>query len=216
MENLKEIKEFRTSPELVEKLYEHSIKKEFKAGKIIVNEEAYVRAIPIITAGRLKVMRNDENGKGILLYYLQPGESCIMAFLSGLYREKSKVMTEVEKDAEILFLPIEKVTLFLKEYPEWVKYITRLYHRRFEELLETVNALAFHKVDERLLSLLQKKAEVSKSNTIQSTHGQLADELGTARVVVSRLLKKLEALGIVRLGRNKIELLANGEEDFRL
>lgn len=124
-----------------------------------------------------------------------------------MHNETSKVKAEVEEDADILFLPIDKVSLFIKEYPQWLDYIFRLYHKRFEELLEIVNAIAFKRVDERLLNLLNKKAELTNNNTIAITHEQLANELGTARVVISRLLKQLEDQGTVQLGRNKIILM---------
>lgn len=130
-----------------------------------------------------------------------------MSFLGGMHNEASKVRAEVEEDAQILFLPIDKVLLFIKEYPEWLDYIFRLYHKRFEELLDVVNAMAFKKVDERLLHLLNKKVELTGSKTISITHEQLANELATARVVVSRLLKQLENNGMVELGRNKITIL---------
>lgn len=130
-----------------------------------------------------------------------------MSFLGGLHNDTSKVRAEVEEDAEILFLPVDKVSLFIKEYPQWLDYIFRLYHKRFEELLEVVNAIAFKKVDERLLDLLKKKSSLAVSKTIQTTHEQLANELGTARAVVSRLLKQLEENGTVKLGRNKITLM---------
>ncbi len=207
MEELQEIAEFKTSPELVEKLQQYSIKKTYEAGDIILNENAHIRSIPIVTKGTLKVIRTEEDGREILLYYIRAGESCIMSFLGGLHNETSKVKAEVEEDAEILFLPIEKVSLFIKEYPEWLDYIFRLYHKRFEELLEIVNAIAFKKVDERMLALLNKKAELTGSKTLSITHEQLANELGTARVVVSRLLKQLEEIGKVKLGRNKITLV---------
>ncbi len=207
MEDLQRVAEFRSSPELVEKLHKYSIQKEYKAGSVILNENASIRSIPIVTKGTLRVIRTEEDGREILLYYIKAGESCIMSFLGGLHNEKSKVKAEVEDDAEILFLPIEKVSLFIKEHPQWLDYVFRLYHKRFEELLDIVNAIAFKKVDERLLSLLKKKSELTRSNTIQITHEQLANELGTARVVVSRLLKQLEENGIVRLGRNKIMLI---------
>ncbi len=125
----------------------------------------------------------------------------------GLHHETSKVKAIVEEDAEILFLPMEKVRLFIKEYPEWLDYIFRLYHKRFEELLEVVNAVAFKKVDERLLNSLKRKSEILQSRTLNVTHEQLAIELGTARAVVSRLLKQMEEEGIVKLGRNKIRLV---------
>lgn len=207
MNDLKQIEEFKSSPELVEKLYAHSLQKNYKAGSIILSENAAIRAIPIITKGILKVMRTDEEGKEILLYYIKAGESCIMSFLGGLHNETSKVRAEVEEDAEILFLPVEKVTLFIKEHPQWLDYIFRLYHKRFEELLEVINAIAFKKVDERLLALLKKLTELTHSRSISITHEQLANKLGTARVVVSRLLKQLEEEGAVQLGRNKITLL---------
>lgn len=206
MENLNEISEFKSSPELVEQLYKFSSRKDYRAGSIILNENSNIRAIPIVAKGVLKVIRTEEDGREILLYYIRAGESCIMSFLGGLHNETSKVKAEVEEDAEILFLPLDKVSLFIKEYPEWLDYIFRLYHKRFEELLEIVNAIAFKKVDERLLSLLKKKSELISSNTIHITHEQLANELGTARVVVSRLLKQLEENKAVVLGRNKITL----------
>lgn len=207
MESLEQIAAFKSSPELIDKLHKYSIQKNYKAGSVILNENASIRSIPIVTKGVLKVIRTEADGREILLYYIQAGESCIMSFLGGLHQETSKVRAEVEEDAEILFLPINKVSLFIKEHPEWLDYIFRLYHKRFEELLEIINAIAFKKVDERLLNLLRKKAELTQSATISITHEQLANELGTARVVVSRLLKQLEENGVVQLGRNKIRLL---------
>jgi CRP/FNR family transcriptional regulator len=207
MQDLEQITEFKTSPELIEKLQQNSIRKEYKAGSVILNENTHIRAIPIVTKGTLKVIRSEEDGREILLYYIKAGESCIMSFLGGLHNETSKVKAEVEEDAEILFLPIEKVSLFIKEYPQWLDYIFRLYHKRFEELLEIINAIAFKKIDERLLTLLHKKQDLSENKILNITHEQLANELGTARVVVSRLLKALEATGKVKLGRNKIILV---------
>ncbi len=207
MNPLQEISEFKTSPELIAKLYEFGIQKNYAAGSIILNENAHIRSIPIVTKGVMKVIRLEDDGREILLYYIKAGESCIMSFLGGLHNETSKVKAEVEEDAEILFLPMEKVSLFIKDYPQWLDYIFRLYHKRFEELLEIVNAIAFKKVDERLLNLLHKKVEMTHSKTLAITHEQLANELGTARVVVSRLLKQLEETGQLQLGRNKIQLL---------
>jgi len=199
--------EFRVSKDLKAKLVEYSIVKTYQAGEIILNENAHIRSIPIVNRGAIRVMRTEKDGREILLYYIKAGESCIMSFLGGLHNETSKVRAEVEEDAEILFLPIEKVSSLMREYPEWLDYIFKLYHKRFEELLEVINAVAFKKVDERLLLLLNKKAELLGNKTIVVTHEQLANELGTARVVVSRLLKQLELNGVVKLGRNKVTLL---------
>lgn len=207
MEKLENITEFKSSPELIAKLYKYGISKQYDAGTILMDENSYIRSIPIVIRGSMKVIRTEEDGREILLYYIKAGESCIMSFLGGLHNETSKVKAEIEEDAEILFLPMDKVSLFIKEYPQWLDYIFRLYHKRFEELLDIVNAIAFKKVDERLLKLLRTKAELNQTKIILTTHEQLANELGTARVVVSRLLKQLEENGAVILGRNKIELL---------
>lgn len=201
--------EFTSSPELVEKLYRYGVTKTYNEGDIILDENSSIRSIPIVMKGMMKVIRTEEDGREILLYYIKAGESCIMSFLGGMHNEKSIVKAEVEEDTEILFLPVDKVSLFIKEYPEWLDYIFRLYHKRFEELLDIINAIAFKKVDERLLNLLHKKSEILNSKTIVITHEQLANELGTARVVVSRLLKQLEDSGKLQLGRNKIVILAD-------
>lgn len=207
MQALEDLVAFNSSPELVEKLYQYSTLKNYPAGSIILNENASIRAIPIVAKGTLKVMRTEEDGREILLYYIKAGESCIMSFLGGMHNDTSKVKAEVEEDAEILFLPMDKVNEFIKEYPQWLDYIFRLYHKRFEELLEIINAIAFKKADERLLTLLNKKTALTGSKTLHITHEQLANELGTARVVVSRLLKQLEDTATLKLGRNKITLM---------
>ncbi|WP_250630915.1 Crp/Fnr family transcriptional regulator [Rhodoflexus caldus] len=198
---------FKSSPALTAKLYEYSKIKHYKAGDVILSENSYIKAIPIVAEGSIRVIRTEEDGREILLYYIKAGESCIMSFLGGIHNEKSKVRAEVEEDAEILFLPLDKVMSLMKEFPQWLDYIFRLYHKRFEELLEIINEIAFHKVDERLLSLLNRKVALTGSKTLNVSHEQLANELGTARVVVSRLLKKLEENGTVQLGRNKITVL---------
>ncbi|KQK26135.1 Crp/Fnr family transcriptional regulator [Chryseobacterium aquaticum] len=206
MENSVLSSEFKSSSDLVEKLYQNGFIKKYQQGDIILDENASIRAIPIVMKGMMKVIRTEEDGREILLYYIKAGESCIMSFLGGIHDEKSILKAEIEEESEILFLPVEKASLFMKDYPEWVDYIFRLYHKRFEELLDIINAIAFKKVDERLLQLLEKKSEISQSKTIVTTHEQLANELGTARVVVSRLLKQLEDAGKLKLGRNKIVL----------
>ena len=162
MESLDNIVQFQTSPELIEKLHEHGVQKSYAAGDIILNDSANIRAIPIVIDGSAKVMRTDSDDREILLYYLKPGESCIMSFLGGMHHEVSKVKVIADEDTEILFLPIEKVSLFLKEFPEWLDYVFMLYNKRFEELLEVVNAVAFKKMDERLLNFIKKKCEHTK------------------------------------------------------
>ncbi|SFE50324.1 Crp/Fnr family transcriptional regulator [Thermoflexibacter ruber] len=199
--------EFNTSPAIKEKLLAYGRVRTFKEGDTILRENAYIKSIPIVVKGSIKVIRTDEDGREILLYYIKAGESCIMSFLGAMHDDTSKIKAVAEEDCEILFIPNDKVSLLLKEYPEWLDYIFRLYHKRFEELLEVVNEIAFKKMDERLLNFIQKKCELTQNKTLSMTHEQLANELGTARVVVSRLLKQMEDEGLVKLGRNKITLL---------
>lgn len=204
---MNDLVEFKSTPEIREKLKKYGITKKFSEDDIILNENAYIKAIPIVINGSIKVMRTDEDGREILLYYIRPGESCIMSFLGGIHNDTSKVIAIAEEPTEILFIPIDKVNELIREYPEWLDYIFRLYHRRFEELLEVVNAVAFKKMDERLLAFIKKKSEMTNNKVINVTHEQLANELGTVRVVISRLLKQIEEEGLVELGRNKITLV---------
>jgi CRP/FNR family transcriptional regulator len=198
---------FQLSKSINEKLDDFGMIKTFKEGEIILNENAYIRSIPIVKKGSLRVMRTDDEGREILLYYIKPGETCIMSFLGGIHDDTSKIKAVAEEETEILLIPVDKISLLIREYPEWLDYIFKLYHKRFEELLEMVNAIAFKKVDERILKSLREKRKLTGSSEIVITHQQLADELGTARVVVSRLLKQMETEGMVKLSRNKILLM---------
>lgn len=192
---------------LKEEVSQYGQLKKFPAGSVIQQEDSYIKAIPLVLNGSLKVMRTDPQGHEILLYYITPGESCIMSFLGGIHNETSKVKAIVEEDAEVLFIPVEKASEWVKKFPEWSDFIFRLYHKRFEELLSAVNAIAFQKLDTRLLQLLKQKSELYQSKEIKITHQQLADELGTAREAVSRVMKQMENEGLVKQARNKITLM---------
>lgn len=181
--------------------------KVFPAGSVILDFNAYINYIPLVISGSIKVTRTDEDGREILLYYLTPGESCISSILSGLTQGTSKVKAVVEEEAEILMVSLQQAKDWLKKYPEWTDFIFGLYQRRFEDLLGVVNAVAFQKVDARLMHLLNQKAQLYKSKTLSVTHQQLADELGITREAVSRVLKQIETDGQIQLSRNKITLL---------
>jgi CRP/FNR family transcriptional regulator len=193
-------------PILDEALQVNSQYKKLPAETVLVQSNSYIRAIPLVLSGSMRVMREDEEGREILLYYIKPGESCIMSFLAGIHEDTSKVRLIVEEDAEVLMLPIEKANEWIRIYPEWTDFIFKLYHKRFEELLNVVNAVAFQKLDDRIVELLKKKAHIYQSNEFNITHQQLAEELGTTREVVSRLLKQMEKQQLISLSRNKIIL----------
>lgn len=206
MENLQQIPAFKSSPELIKKLYENSIKKSYKAGSVILKENAYTLSIPVVTKGILKIVRRENEDKAILLYYVKKGETCILPFWGSIYNITSSLRVEAEEDSEIYFLPIQKARLFIKEHPQWLDYILLLFIKHYEDLINVVD-YAYKKTDERLLYLLKNKAEVSRSRVIPITHKQLAYELLTSRVVISRLLKQLEEKGVLKLNRNQITLI---------
>ncbi|OJW14467.1 Crp/Fnr family transcriptional regulator [Mucilaginibacter sp. 44-25] len=189
-----------------EELRANSQLKTLPAETVMMQSNSYIRSIPVVLSGSMRVMREDEDGREILLYYIKPGESCIMSFLAGIHEDTSKVKLVVEEDSEVLMLPIAKASEWIKIYPEWADFIFKLYHKRFEELLDVINAVAFQKLDDRIVTLLKRKASVYGSNEFSITHQQLAEELGTTREVVSRLLKQMEKQELIMLSRNKITL----------
>ncbi len=181
--------------------------KTFPSGTVILNLNSYISSIPIILSGSIKVIRTDEEGKEILLYYIKPGESCIMSFLAGINNDTSKIKAIVEEDSEILLIPINKAKQWIREFPEWTDFIFNLYQKRFEELLDVVNSVAFQKADIRLLNLLNQKSSLYKSRELKITHQQLADESGLSREAVSRILKQMEKENLISLKRNKIIIM---------
>lgn len=200
--------EFSISTTLLEKLKKEGSIKTFSADTVLIDENDYIKFVPIVLNGSLKVFKLDEDGREMLLYYIKPGESCVMSFLGATCNGTSKIKAVVEEEAEVLVLPVHKATELIRENPQWIQFIFELYNRRFEELLSVVNAIAFQKVDVRLYELLKTKVKMLKTDELNMTHQQIADELGTAREVVSRLLKQLERDKKISLGRNKIKILA--------
>ncbi|MFN8360678.1 MAG: Crp/Fnr family transcriptional regulator [Candidatus Kapaibacterium sp.] len=194
-------------PLLNEAAYASGHVKSFPAETVILDINSYIHSIPIVIKGSIKVVRTDEEGREILLYYIKPGESCIMSFLAGIHHDTSKIKAIVEEDVELLLIPVQKASEWIREYPEWSDFMFMLYQKRFEELLGVVNALAFQKLDSRLLQLLRQKTALYQSKDVAITHQQLADELGVSREAVSRVLKIMEHEELITLSRNKIILL---------
>ncbi|ASU35525.1 Crp/Fnr family transcriptional regulator [Mucilaginibacter xinganensis] len=181
----------------------------FKEGDIIMDYGKYIRMMPIVIKGTLKVLKKDENGKELLLYYLSSSESCSMAYSCCLEAKKSEVKAIAEEDVELVAIPHTKLDEWLCKYPGWKNYIMRSFNERFLELLKSIESIAFHKLDDRLIAYLKEKKRLSGSNLIKVSHYLIADELATSRVVVSRLLKQLENDGKILLYRNEIKLLSD-------
>ncbi len=194
-------------PDLLNEMQEFGEVKYFKEGDIILDYGKYVRMMPIIIKGTVKVYRKDDIGNELLLYYLSSNESCSMAYSCCLVAKKSEIKAIAEDDVELLAIPHNKLDEWICKYPGWKNYIMRSFNERFLELLKSIESIAFHKLDERLIGYLKEKKRLSGSNVIKASHYLIADELATSRVVVSRLLKQLENAGKILMYRNEIKLL---------
>lgn len=197
---------FFTEPILQKTIEENGTIVEVEAGTPILNEGSYVKTIPILLKGLVKVIKEEE-GKEILLYYIYPLESCIVSIHCGINQLKSSVNAIAEEDSIALLLPSHLVEKLQRDFLSFNKFVMNLYQKRFYDVLDAFNALAFQSLDNRLLSYLAVKAEALNSSKIQMTHQDLGDELGTARETISRMLKKLEVEEKVKLHRGWIEVI---------
>ena len=198
-------------PELLKEMQQFGVIQQFKEGDLIIDYGKYIRMMPVILNGTIKVYRLDEEGNEILLYYLSSNESCSMAYSCCIEAKKSEVKAIAEEDVELIAIPHVKLDEWLCKYPSWKNYIMRSFNERFIELLKSIESIAFHKLDERLIEYLKEKQRISGSAVIKTSHNLIADELATSRVVISRLLKQLENSKKIILYRNEIKLLPSFE-----
>lgn len=196
-----------SEPELQSELLEHASLKSVPAGTVLMEIGAHIHMIPIVLEGSIKVLRQDDEGKEILLYYLMENETCAMTLTCCMHTSVSGVRAVAESDLSFLAIPHHKMESWMWRFQSWKAFVMRSYQARFDELLRTIDQIAFSKMDERLWQYLLDKVEVSGNKEISVTHLQIAQELGTSREVVSRLLKQLERMERVRLGRNLVEVL---------
>ncbi len=196
-----------TDPTLLRKLADENDVRILPAGEVVLNFQAYIKSIPVVLRGHIKVVGEDDQGNEILLYYIKPGESCVMAILGAMTGTASKIKAVTIEETEIIFIRPEKAAKLIKEYPAWAEYIFLLYQSRFEELLQVVTNVSFKKTDDRIVDLLREKAKIFGSKVIDITHQQIAEEIGSTREVVTRILKKLEQEDVLRTGRGKIRMV---------
>jgi len=194
---------------LIEEIISEGKVMNFKEGDIIMDYGKRVKFMPLILSGSVRVMRRDEEDREILLYYLSSNESCAMAYACCMEDKKSEVKAIAEENVEIIAIPHEKLDEWLVKYPSWKSYIFNSFTQRFNELLKSLESIAFHKLDERLIKYLKKKVKLSGKTSIPLSHNQIAEEMGTSRVVISRLLKQLENEKKLVLYRNEIKLLSS-------
>lgn len=192
--------------ELLNEINQVGTFKEVPEGDKLIEIGQYVRSMPLLVSGAVKILREDNDGDELLLYFLEKGDTCAMTLTCCLGQTKSEIRAIAETDAKLIMIPIEKMEEWSAKYKSWRNFVFESYHNRLNELLETIDSIAFLKMDERLLKYLNEKARISNDNIINNTHQEIAYELHTSRVVISRLLKKLENLGKVELHRNHIVL----------
>ena len=193
-------------PDLLDEVIAHSKFQEIPKGTEILHEGQYIKVIPLVIDGAIKVFTRFKE-KELLLYYIRPDESCIMSFAASMKNEPSKVFAITEVDTQAILLPISKIEKWFNNYPKFNSLFFRLYNERYIDMLETINHLLFNKLDQRVLTHLQGKEEISGRILIKTTHKQIANELGTAREVISRVIKKLEKEDKLIQHSDGIELL---------
>lgn len=193
-------------PDLLAELENHADIQEVPANTVLLRDGQYVKVIPIVLRGLIKVFVSFEE-KELLLYYIQPGESCIMSFSASLKNEPSRIVAITEEDSVVLLLPVDKVGQWVKQFPGINQLFYQQYNLRYAELLDTINHLLFGRLDTRLFNYLVEKARLRGEKVLALKHKQIAAELGTAREVVTRVIKRLEQEGKVKQVEGGIEIL---------
>lgn len=193
--------------ELLEDIAKFGHLKHVKAGEDLIRPGQYIKAMPLLLEGVIKVMREDENGFELLLYFLEKGETCAMTLSCCTGSAMSEIKATAETESTLLMIPIEKMEEWLGKYKSWRNFIFDSYHERLMEVLQTIDNIAFKKMDERLLDYLKEKSKYYNDSEIKVTHQDIAYDLHTSRVVISRLLKQLEKAKRIKLNRNSITLI---------
>ena len=194
------------NPELVSRIEKESILKQIPKNTQILREGQFIKVIPIVLNGLIKVYTRYED-RELLLYYIRPDESCIMSFSASIKNEPSQVFAETEEDTMALLLPVAKVSTWIEQFPDINTLFFQQYKQRYSELLDTIHHVLFNKMDSRLYDHLKTKATVRKENPLKISHQQIANELGTVREVISRVIKKLENEGLVKQHSYGIEIM---------
>ncbi len=167
----------------------------------------YIRMLPLVLNGTIKISRLSDDGSELFLYYLSRGESCTMTFSCCMHDKQSEIRAVAEEDTTILALPHQRLDQWMMNYKSWKNFVMTAYDDRMNELIKTIDQITFHQLDKRLLDYVNKRAAIHQDQSILTTHQEIADDLNVSREAISRLLKGLERQGKLRLGRNQITLV---------
>ncbi|QAA81118.1 Crp/Fnr family transcriptional regulator [Aequorivita sp. H23M31] len=193
---------------LINEINEVGILKHAKEGYKLIEIGDYLRSMPLLVSGAIKIIREDGDGDELLLYFLEPGDTCAMTLTCCLGQKRSEIRAIAELDTTLIMIPVQKMEEWMGKYRSWRNFVLASYHSRLMEMLDTIDSIAFMNMDERLVKYLRDKQKIGGEPVINSTHQEIAYELHTSRVVVSRLLKKLESLGKIKLNRNSIDIIS--------
>lgn len=194
--------------ELKDELINNSEILQFKEGDQLMRTGQYFKSTMLLVEGLVKVYREDDEGNEFFMYYLEPGNACALSMVCAIKQETSQIMAKAVKDTEVIAIPLKYMDQWMAKYKTWYHFVLETYRARFEEILLTLDHIAFRAMDERLEFYLKRHRDTLKSNTIEINHQQIADELNSSREVISRLLKKMEQLGKLKLNRNSIEIIS--------
>lgn len=194
-------------PELISEISENGNVVEFKAGEVILEINHYIKSIILLVEGSVKIIREDEEGNELFLYYLNGASTCAMALTCCLNDMKSHIRAIAEEDCTVVTVPIKFLDQWMDKYSSWKAFVFQTYNLRFNELLHTIDSIAFMKMDERLYKYLTDKVRATGKKELRVTHQEIAYELNTSREVISRLLKQLEKHDKISLSRNRIDFL---------
>jgi CRP/FNR family transcriptional regulator len=194
-------------PELIDEITEIGAVKTLKAREIIIEYGQELRHIPFLIEGALKIMRQNENGDELLLYFLEEGDTCAMSLSCCMRQKQSEIQAIAERDSTLLLIPIENLGEWMGKYEGWRSFVFESYINRFNEMLESIDSLAFNNMHDRLFKYLKNKVMIDKSTTLEITHQEIALDMNSSRVVISRLLKSLENEKKIQIFRNRIEVL---------
>ena len=191
----------------MKEISEVGVVKDIPEGFQLIDIGDYIKSMPLLLKGAIKILREDDNGDELILYFLEQGDTCAMTMSCCMGQSKSEIRAIAETDASIMMIPVEKMSEWMGKYKSWQSFILKSYHDRMMELLEAIDTIAFLNMDKRLFKYLKDKAMVNHSDVITVTHQLIAQDLHTSRVVISRLLKTLENEGKISLHRNSIKII---------
>jgi CRP/FNR family transcriptional regulator len=193
--------------QLIDEIAATSTLREFKEGDVLMDFGDYIQKMPLLLSGAIKIFREDFDEGELLLYFLERGDTCAMTMACCLGETKSEIKAVAENSGEVVMIPVQKMEEWMGKYKSWRNYVFTSYNNRLKEMLTAIDNLAFMNMNERLLNYLFEKAKVNNSREVMNTHQEIAYDLHTSRVVISRLLKALENEGRIKLHRAFIEIL---------